>query len=136
LASFFDLSVEAELLDDVARTLGEPGDVRAQVRSDLVRVVEQLGERELAGVVELLAGHLAEHQVDVVDAALHLLVAVKHGVFGGFQHAVQTADHGEGHDDFAVFRLLVIASEEVCYRPDERRVVLDDRRVRHWAYGI
>ena len=132
---FLDLGVEAELLDDVARTLGEPGDVGPQVRRDLVGVVEQFGERELAGVVELLAGHLAEHRVHVVDTALHLLIAVEHGVFGGFQHAVQTADHGEGHDDLAVFRLLVIAPEEVCYRPDERCVVLDDRRVRHRLYG-
>lgn len=132
---FLDLGVEAELLDDVARTFGETGDVGAQVRRDLVGVVKQFGEGELAGVVELLAGHLAEHWVDVVDAALHLLVAVEHSIFGGFEHAVEAADHRERHDDLAVFGLLVVAPEEVCYRPDERGVVLDDWRVRHWLYG-
>ena len=131
LGELFDLCVEAELFDDVAGALGEASDVGTEVCCDLVGVVEQFGDRELAGVVELLARHLAKDRVDIVDATLHLRESVEHSVFGGFQHAVQAADHREGHDHLAVFRLLVVAPQKVGYRPDESSVILDDRRVRH-----
>ena len=38
---------------------------------------------------------------------------------GGLQDAIQAAQQGEGQDDFAVIRLLVVATQEVRHGPDE-----------------
>ena len=38
---------------------------------------------------------------------------------GGLQHTVQTAQHGEGEDDFALLRLLVVATKQVGDGPEE-----------------
>jgi hypothetical protein len=43
----------------------------------------------------------------------------QHGGLGGFEHAVEAAQHGEGQDDLAVVGLLVVATEEVGDGPDE-----------------
>ena len=47
-----DLLVEGEPLHDVADVLREAVDVAVEIRRELVRVVEKLGEIELGEVVE------------------------------------------------------------------------------------
>ncbi len=41
----------------------------------------------------------------------------QYGFLGLVQHAVHTAQHGERQNDFAVFRLLVVAAEQIGNRP-------------------
>ena len=41
------------------------------------------------------------------------------GGLGGFEHAIEAAQHREGQDDLAVFGLLVVAAQEVGNGPDE-----------------
>ncbi|MCG3773472.1 MAG: hypothetical protein JW395_0279 [Nitrospira sp.] len=52
LLHFFDLFFKFELLNDLARTGGEPGDVVAEVGGELVRITKKCLEGELACVVE------------------------------------------------------------------------------------
>jgi hypothetical protein len=114
-----------ELLDHVARTGREPGDVGTEVVGNVRRVVEQAGEVELRDVEELLPGDGLQHRVDVVDLPGQLDVPVEHGSLGGFQDAVQAAQHREGQDHPAVLGLLVVPPQQIGYRPDEGRVSLD-----------
>ena len=124
-AQSIDLDREVELVDHVLRRRREPADVERERVGDRVRIVEQLRERERAGVEELLAGDGLEDGFEVLDLAGQLLVSLQDGVFGRLEHAVEPADHGEREDHLAVLGLLVVAAQEVRDRPDERGVVTD-----------
>ena len=120
-----DLDAEVELVDDVPGGLGEAPDVQLERVGDRVRVVQQLGEGQRRGVVELLPRHRLQDRLHVLDPARQLPVPVEDGLLGCFQDAVQAADHRQRQDDLAVLGLLVVATEKVCHAPDEGGMVPD-----------
>ncbi len=69
---------------------------------------------ELGSVVEGVSGGAAELAVAVLQALLlQRLLGFQHLGFGGFQRVVQTAQHGEGQDDFLELAFLESAVEQI-----------------------
>ena len=119
LGEAVDLQVKLEGLEDVAHGGRESLRVGAQVLADVVLVAHQLLHVEWRRVVEKLAG-LAEQEGFGIHLGLGSLVEFgKHGGLGGFEHAIEPAQNGEGQNDLAVLRLLVIAAEQIGDGPDE-----------------
>ena len=77
----------------------------------MIGVVKQARHVEAIEVVELFAGHVAQHRLDVVDGALDPLVALKDIHLRRLKHAVKSAQHRQGQDHLAVLRLLVVAAQ-------------------------
>ena len=119
-----DLSVEVELLDDVARLGIEGRDPGAQVAGDLGRVGEELLEGQGRGVVDLDAGDGLEHRTDVVELAIEGGEAATHLVLRGLEHAVEAPQDDERQDGLAVLVRLVVAAQQVGDGPDESGVVV------------
>ncbi|MCY1248998.1 hypothetical protein D9M72_624950 [compost metagenome] len=87
----------------------------------MVLVAQQLDQVQRRGVVEALACLARQERVGI-QARLRLGVELfQDGRLGGFQYAIQPAQHGEGQDDASVFGLLVVASKKVGDRPNEGR---------------
>jgi hypothetical protein len=85
----------------------------------VILVAHQFFHVEERGVAEALPG-LAQQEGFRVDAApLFTGVFGQHRLFGAFEHAIEAAQHGERQNDLTVFRLLVIAPQQVSDRPDE-----------------
>ena len=59
-----------------------------------------------------------------------LLRFVEHRLFGGFEHDVEPAHHGERQNDVPVLVLLVTAAQEIGRPPDETRY----RRMVHGSF--
>jgi len=120
LVELLDLGLKAEVLDDLAGTLAEAGDVMLQVGGDVGGVVGELGKVEAAGVVEGLPGDVFEHRLGVGKlTALEALMPREHRGLGRLEHAVEAAEHGERQDHAAVLGGLVGAAQQIGDTPDE-----------------
>ena len=126
LVKLLDLGLEAEVLDDLAGTLAEAGDVVLQVGGDVGGVVGELGKVEAAGVVKRLPGDVVEHRLDVGKlTALEALMPREHRGLGRLEHAVEAAEHSERQDHAAVLGGLVGAAQQVRDTPDEADLVAE-----------
>ena len=119
LRQLVDLRVKLEALEDVPHRRRERLHVGAQILADVVLVAHELFQVERRGVVEELAGFPQEEGLRIQPGGLAFRLLRQDGVFGGLQHAVQTAQDGEREDDFAILRLLVVATKQIGDRPDE-----------------
>ena len=80
------------------------------------------GEGQGAGVVDAkAAARRRQHRVAgvVVDPFGKRCVSVEHGFAAGFENAIETAQHDEGQDDLAVFRLLEVSAQQFGDLPDQ-----------------
>jgi hypothetical protein len=131
----FDLFVELEFLNDLARPRRKPGHVIAQVGGELVGVAEQLLEGEFAGVVEgkaeFLVNDLLDHVIIVLAIGLQLLVVSDDLVFACLQHAIQTAQHGERDHHTTILRWPVWPAQEIGDIPDDVAVLFECVQVFH-----
>ncbi|HLL02270.1 MAG TPA: hypothetical protein VK539_16910 [Myxococcaceae bacterium] len=114
-----DLGVELEALEDVAHRGREVLHVGAQVLANVVLVAHELLQVERRGVEEELAGLLEQEGLGVELGLLAQLLLCEDGGLGGFEHAVEPAQHGKRQDDLAVFGLLVVTAQQVRDGPDE-----------------
>ena len=114
-----DLGVKLEALENVAHGGRERLHVGAQVFADVVLVAHELLQVERRGVVEKLAGLAQQERFGIHLGLLAFGQFGKHGGLGGFQHAIEPAQHGERQDDLAVFGLLVVAAQQIGDGPDE-----------------
>ena len=92
--------------------------------------------------VAFIAQHLAKgpHAVKrgvglavFVGLLFELLVVLDDGIFTGFQHAVQTAQHRERNHDPAVLRWAVGTAQQVGDVPDDVAVGLEGVDIFHEA---
>ena len=118
-----DLVAELEALQDVLDVGREAVEVGFEVGSELLLAGAglEVAQGELRGVVEVLAGGLAERLVLVDDARLvESGLHVEHGLLGGLEHGVEPPQHGHGEDDIPVFAADVeVAQDVVGDAPDE-----------------
>jgi hypothetical protein len=123
LVELGDLLGQLEALEeDLADVLGEALDVGEQVRGEVVRIVEQPPEVELADVVEVHARQPLEDGRDVLQlATLNLRVPRKHLLLAGLEHAVEPPQHREGQDDLAEVVLFEVAPQQIRDGPQEGR---------------
>jgi hypothetical protein len=120
LIEFLDLLLESEMVEEGTDFGGEAVDVIQKVLGEAIGVGLELFEVVLAGVVELLAGGLLKHFVDVAGAlALQLPTLFEDLGFGVVEDAVEAAEHGHGEHDLAVFGRAVGAAEQIGHVPDE-----------------
>ena len=114
---------------DLKKLLGDPDHIAQNLFSyvqafspavrDVVCITQEFFQVQRGAVVEALAG-CAQQELLRVDACFLAGGQLgQHGGFGGLEHAVQAAQHGEGQDDFAVVGLLVVATQQVGHGPDE-----------------
>ena len=140
---FFDLFFKLELLNDLASAGGESRHVVRQVGCQLVRVAQQALKSEFAGVEERQLELVEDHFFDGLGVVLglavfvgllfELLVVLDDGIFTGFQHAVQTAQHRERNHDPAVLRWAVGTAQQVGDVPDDVAVGLEGVDIFHEA---
>jgi hypothetical protein len=119
LGQLVDLGVKVEALEDVPHCRRECLHVGSQVLADVVLVAHQLLEVERRRVVEELAGLAQQEGFRVQPGCLAGLLLGKDSDLGRFQHAVEAPQHGEGQNDLAILRLLVVAAQKISDRPDE-----------------
>ena len=119
LGEAVDLQVELEALEDVPHRRRKRLDVGAQVLADVVLVAHQLFQVERRGVVEELAADFEEERLGIQAGRLAFRFFRQDRRLAGFQQAVEPPQHGEGKDDLAVLRLLVVAPEQIGDGPDE-----------------
>lgn len=121
LRQLVQLNGELESLEDVPHVRREALDVGIEVLADVVLVAHELAHVEGRDVVEGLAS-LAEHERLRVEPLGRLgRMFRQDGILRRLQHTIEPPQDGEGEDDLAVVGLLVVASKEVCDRPDEGR---------------
>ena len=116
---FINLGVKLEALKDVTHGGGKCLEIRAQIFTDVVLITHELFQVEGRGVVKELAGFAQQERLGVDLGGGAFLQLREHGSFGAFQHAIQSAQDGERQDDLAIFRLFVIAAQEVGHGPDD-----------------
>ena len=111
-----DLVAELEVLEDVLDAGGEAVEVVLEVGLQLLAAGAgaEVVEGELRGVVEGLAGRLAERFLLLddpllVEPGLH----VEDGLLGGFEDRVEAAENGHGEDDVAVLAADVDVAEDI-----------------------
>ena len=111
-----DLVAELEVLEDVLDAGGEAVEVVLEVGLQLLAAGPgaEVVEGELRGVVEGLAGRLAERLLLLddpllVEPGLH----VEDGLLGGFEDRVEAAEDGHGEDDVAVLAADVDIAEDI-----------------------
>ncbi len=114
-----DLDGEFEALENVAHVGRKALHIGRQMRPDVVLVADQLAQVEGGRVVEALAGLAQQERLGVQPGLLLVRELRQHRRLGRLQHAIETAEHGEGQDDLAVVGLLVVAAQKVGDRPDE-----------------
>ena len=102
-----DLHVEVELVDNVTRRLGEPGDVVAQVSSHVVGITQQRAERMPRRVDERLPSHLLQDRLTVLQCRRQLRHRLKNLILGRLQHAIQPPQHCQRQNHPAILRRLV-----------------------------
>jgi hypothetical protein len=87
-------------------------DVGPQVVSDVVGIVEELGEVERGDVPQVPdVGEFVEERPKVGDLALDMLVFLQHRRLHRLKDAVQPADHRHREDHPPILRLLVVAAQ-------------------------
>ncbi len=110
------------IYENLSGIVTETVDHIGQVRSDIVRVIQQLLKSEFAGVVKAVPRRHVQHGfthgiVHVLGQILHLLENL---VLCGGKNTVQTAQDGEWQNNLAVVGLFVVPTQKFCYGPDER----------------
>jgi hypothetical protein len=86
----------------------------------VVLVPHQPFHVQRGGVVEQLARFLDQERRWVEAGSLPFFLFLEDQRFGFLEDAVQSPQHGERQDDTPVFRLLVVAAEQVGDSPNER----------------
>ena len=118
-----DFGIEIEPLDDFAHVRRESLQVLAEVRRDVVGVVEQRLERVRARVVEGMSGDFAKalvHHLGIDPIDRRCLVHRLGDLFlRAGQHAVKAPDHCQRQNDVAILMRLVDARQLVGDGPDE-----------------
>ena len=111
-----DLVAELEVLEDVLDAGGEAVEVVLEIGSELLAAGTgaEVVEGELRGVVERLAGRLAERFLLLddpllVEPGLH----VEDGLLSGFEDCVEAPQDGHGEDDVAVLAADVDIAEDI-----------------------
>ena len=118
-----DLVAELEVLEDVLHVRREAVEVGLEVGLELLLAGAglEVAQRELRGVVEGLAGGLAQgwswlDDAGLVERGLH----VEHGLLGRLEHRVEPPQHGHRQDHVAVLAAHIEVAEHVVRdAPDE-----------------
>ncbi len=117
-----DLVAELEALEDVLHVGGEAIEIGLEVGAELLLAGSGLerAKGELRGVVERLAGFLAEGSVlmddpRLVERGLH----GEHGRLGRFEQGIEPAQHRHGKDDVPVLAADVEVAQNVVGNPPE-----------------
>ncbi|MEM3453411.1 MAG: hypothetical protein QW835_07310 [Candidatus Hadarchaeum sp.] len=118
-----DLVAELEVVDDLLHVGRESVKVGAKIRLQLLAAGTRLevAQGELRGVVKRLSGGLSQSSVLVddppfVERSFH----VEHGLLGGLQYCIQSADHGHRENDVAILAAYIqVAQHIVDNAPDE-----------------
>ena len=110
---------EIELFENHPRVRREAGDVILEVGAGPGPA--QRAEAVVGGVVERVAGQLAQDEVHVEPLVGHGGVGLAHLLPGGFEHAFEAAQQREGQDDLAELGVPERAPEVVGVLPDEIR---------------
>ena len=121
-----DLIAELEVVEDVLDVRREAVEVGLEVGLELLLAgaVSQIAQRELRGVVERLAGRLAERLRPGwrCSALSSDVLHVEHGLLGRLEHRVEAAQDRHRQDDVAVLAAHVqVAQDVVGDAPDEIR---------------
>jgi len=118
-----NLVAELEVIEDFLDVGRKAVQIGLEVGLELLLAgaVAQVAQGELRGVVEGLAGCLAQRLIlvgdtDRIQAELH----VQHRLFGRLQHRVQAAQHGHGQNDVTILAAHIeVAQYVVGDAPDE-----------------
>ena len=118
-----DFGIEVEPLDDFAHVRRESLQVLAEVRRDVVGIIEQRLECVRARVVEGMSGDFAKalvHHLGIDPIDRRCLVHRLGDLFlRAGQHAVKAPDHCQRQNDVAILMRLVDARQLVGDGPDE-----------------
>ena len=106
-----DLRVEVEALENVPYRYRKTLNVGKQVFLDVVLVAHQFFHIQRRNIVEALPGLAQQERFGIDTGLLFAGLFGQYGVLGGFQHAVQTAQHSKGQNNLAVFGLFVVAAQ-------------------------
>ncbi len=98
-----DRVVEIKLFQHVAHLLAEPGDVVAQIRSEIRRVGEQLLKVVARGVVEGEARGFAQLRVQVLEPPVEPGVCFQDALFRRRKHAIEPAEDRQWKNDVLIF---------------------------------
>ncbi len=118
-----ELVAELEVFEDVLDVGREAVEVVLEVGEQLLLAAAgfEVAQRELRGVVERLAGGIAERGALFGDARLveHLL-GVEHRLLGRLQHGIHAPDDAHGQDHIGILAALEQVAEHVVGdAPDE-----------------
>ena len=105
------LVIKIERFEDVSHGRRKRLDVGEEVFLGVVLVAHQLLHVERRRIEEQLPGLPQQKRFGVQSRLLASGEFGQHSGFGGFQHAVQPAQHCERKDDFSVLGLLVVAPQ-------------------------
>ena len=120
----FDLVVELHAREDILHVVREPVDVVLEVALDVLRVGLERLEGEFRGVVEGVAGGIAQKAVLDIEG-FDPLRGVENLLVSGQKAVVEALDDGHGQDDQAVLVRLVQAAQRIGDAPDKRCLFLD-----------
>jgi hypothetical protein len=123
LRQSIDLRVKIEALEDVAHGGSERLDVGAQVLADIVLIAHQRLHVEGRGVVEIDAGLLEKERFRIQPRLFPCRGFRQDRRLRGFEHAIQSPQHGERQDHFAVLGLLIVSPQKIGDGPNEGREV-------------
>lgn len=125
-----DAREEIELLEHVQGVRREAAHIVVQIRSDVVRVGPQLVHRVPARVVERESRYRLQLEIGyVIRHAVGHRIRRQDLLLRAGQHTIETTQNSERQDDVAILVLLVIATQQICHRPDKR----DNRLMIHLA---
>jgi hypothetical protein len=105
-----DVGHEVEPLENITNGGREALNVCVEILGNVVLIAHELAHVERRHVGEALSGLAKDERLRVQPGGLLLGVLGKDRPLGGLQNAVQTPQDGEGQDDLAVIRLLVVAA--------------------------
>jgi hypothetical protein len=121
----FNLVVEIEAVENVARCLREAVDKGDEVGGDVLGIAQQALESEWAGVEQRLlarrvrrAGKHPLHRVSRHILSFKLLILRQHGILCRLQHAVEPPQHHQRQHHEAVLRGAVGAAKAIGNFPD------------------
>ena len=120
----FDLVGELHACQDVLHVVREPVDVVLEVVLDVLRVGLERLEGELRGVVEGVAGGIAQKAV-LHGKGFVFLSCGENGIVRGLKAVVEAFDNGHRKDDQAVLMRLVGATQGIGGTPNERCLLLN-----------
>ena len=119
LGEAVDLGVEVEGVENVSDGGRERLHVGTQVLTDVILIAHEFLEIKRRCVEEKLAGLAKQERLGIQPRFLPDGQFGEYRRLGGFEHAVQPAQHGERQDHLAVRGLLVVATQQVGDGPEE-----------------